>query len=96
LVLKEGANRRRKNLPTTQEVIIVILNEYTDKTYREVIVIERAVNGTVYAWYKIHFQYATYLPLVYLLLFPRGDRGFNITVLKRDFQNHSRFRKTVK
>ena len=41
LVFKEGADRRRENLSTSDKVIVIISNEYSEPDFRDIVLAER-------------------------------------------------------
>ena len=43
LIVELGADRRRENLPTSNEVTAIILDEYTDASRRDLILTVRKV-----------------------------------------------------
>ena len=41
LILEAGADRRRENLPTSDEVAVIIPDEYSDASFRDIVLAER-------------------------------------------------------
>ena len=78
LILERGADRRRENLPTANEVAIILPEEYGSRGFRD-IVLARRVNGEDVrnSFTLINPNHALYLPLHYVLLFPYGEHGWH-------------------
>ena len=84
LIVEAGADRRRENLPTGDEVAVIIPNEYTEASRRDILL---AVRDPVYRQShleKVPVTNAAYMPLHYVLLFPRGDLGWHYGMTLRD------------
>ena len=75
LVLEESADRRRENLLTSDEVTVIILNKYSDPSYRDIVLVERGGPVDRLRYYRINATYAVYISLHYVLLFLYGDRN---------------------
>lgn len=77
LIMETGADRRRENLPTSNEVGAIIIDEYGNPCERDIVLTERVngVNGT--SMKRISQNHAAYMPLHYVLLFPHGDKGWH-------------------
>lgn len=77
LVVEQGADRRRENLPTSDEVALIIPDEYGDRCFRDICLAYRsgpeAQDGD--RLHRISQTHAAYMPLHYVLLFPSGDLG---------------------
>ena len=41
LILEANANRRRKNLLTSNEVAVIILDEYSNTTFHDIVLTDR-------------------------------------------------------
>jgi len=76
LVFEEGADRRRENLPTSDEVIVIIPDEYSEPGFRDIVLVERGGSADQPRYNRINAAHAAYIPLHYVLLFPRGDLGW--------------------
>ena len=74
LILEAGVDRRRHNLPTSNEIAMIVQDEYEDAGPSNIILAQRGLNGdrrlTI-----INSNNAAYMPLHYVLLFPHGDLG---------------------
>ena len=90
LVLEEGADRRRENLPTSNEVAVIIPDENGDPNCRDIILAERGGPATEPRCHRIHATHAAYMPLHYVLLFPRGDLGWHYQLLLRGNRERDR------
>ena len=75
LILEAGANRRRKNLLISNEVAVIIPDEYSNTSFRDIILAERYAPNKRPRYYRINLTHAVYIPLYYILLFPRGNTG---------------------
>ena len=78
LVLEHGADLRRENLPTADEVSMILPEEYGTTGFRD-IVLARRVNGEddTNSFTLIDPNHASYLPLHYVILFPYGEPGWH-------------------
>jgi len=76
LVLEVGADARRHNLPTGDEVAMIIPTEYGDSSFRDIVLATRTHNGGT-GFTIINENHAGYMPLHYVLLFPRGELGWH-------------------
>lgn len=76
-----GADRRTENLPTVDEVAGIIPNEYSKEGFRDIIITYKessSENHENLALFKrINENHAAYMPLHYVLLFPRGELGWH-------------------
>jgi len=78
LIMETGADRRRENLPTVNEVAAIVPDNLDDTREREVIITERNQNGQINnSFHHIPCTHPAYMPLAYPLLFPHGDLGFH-------------------
>jgi len=76
LTLKTGADRRRENLPTSDELAVIIPDAAADAPVREIVLAARGgQDGSRYQ--RISSAHAAYMPLHYVLLFPKGDPGWH-------------------
>ena len=76
LVLEVGAGRRRFNLPTGQEVVMIIPKEWAEPSLRDVVLATRPQSGTM-GFSTIDASHASYMPLQYVLLFPHKELRWN-------------------
>ena len=78
LVVEQGADRRRENLPTADEVSMILPEEYGSEGFRDII-LARRVNGqdVENSFTLINPNHPLYLPLHYVLLFPYGEQGWH-------------------
>jgi hypothetical protein len=75
LILEAGANWRCKNLLISNKVAVIILDEYSNASFRDIILIERCAPDKRPWYYYINLTHAVYMLLYYILLFPRGNTG---------------------
>ncbi|KAF7138016.1 hypothetical protein RHSIM_Rhsim07G0256200 [Rhododendron simsii] len=77
-------DRRRYNLPTSDEIAVVIPGDGTEVSgMRDIILHLRGDNGLM----RINECHPAYLPLHYVLLFPRGELGWEPELKQWDVQN---------
>jgi len=88
LVVERGADLRRENLSTADEVSMILPEEYGSGGFRD-IVLARRVNGEdlVRDLTLINPNHALYLPLHDVLLFPYGEHGWHWGRTLQDPQN---------
>ena len=77
LILEAGANYRYKNLLTSNKVAVIILDEYGNTSFRDIMLIERYTPNKQPRYRCINLTHATYMPLHYVLLFPRGNTSWH-------------------
>jgi hypothetical protein len=75
LVLESDADRYRKNLPTSNEVTVLIPDEYTDTSCCNLVLIVREVGHERLQIYIVNIIYIVYILLYYVLLFLYGNLG---------------------
>ncbi|POS82240.1 hypothetical protein EPUL_005446, partial [Erysiphe pulchra] len=76
LIMQEGTDRRRYNLPVAREFAIVIPDE-VESDNRDVVLLARNSDGTLSPNFQyIHRGHPAYLPLHYVLFFPSGNPGY--------------------
>lgn len=71
------ANRRYKNLPTANEVAIVIPNKHESVSYYNIVLADCGLPREPLWYYRISLNHAAYILLYYVLLFPYGDCGWH-------------------
>ena len=78
LIVESGADMRRENLPTADEVSMILPEEYGTAGFRDIVLAQR-LNGVVphRGFSIINPNHASYLPLHYVLFFPRGELGWH-------------------
>jgi hypothetical protein len=90
LVIEKGADRRRENLPTADEVAGLITDEVGDDPGpRDLVVAFRPEDqldeeGRPKKYRSVHPSHAAYMPLAYAILFPRGENGWHFGLQKRN------------
>lgn len=87
LLLEEGADRRRNNLPTADEVAIIISDEYDRASFRDIVLACRQSENDAPIFQNISSTTAAYMPLHYVLLFPCGDLGWHWALRLHDPNN---------
>jgi Helitron helicase-like domain at N-terminus len=76
--MEKGADRRHENLPTTDELALLIPEEEDKPGGPDLIFEHRLAWGSTEKrprLERIHFTHPAYMPLPYVLLFPDGDVG---------------------
>ncbi|KAI8980792.1 hypothetical protein BDB01DRAFT_836466 [Pilobolus umbonatus] len=71
-----GSDARTENLPKNDEVAVVLPNERTEASFRDVRLYLRG-NDSQFNSTSISQSHVLYMPLHYTLLFPMGDLGWN-------------------
>lgn len=79
-----GEHRRQNNLPTADEVAMILPGDGSANDYRDIILRARIPAGTNLC--RIHEGHAAYDPLHYVLLFPFGENGWHNGLRQRDPQ----------
>ena len=82
LVLEAEADRRRQNLPTVEEVamLVPVNSEYSEASFCDIVMATRSGEGGSEGstgFTTINETHGAYMPLHYVLLFPRGDLGWH-------------------
>jgi hypothetical protein len=80
--VKEG-DPVQYNLPTTDDLAILVVGDFTLETFKHDIIIETR-NKELKRILALH---PTYIPLQYPLLFPFGERGFQVGILYNGILN---------
>jgi hypothetical protein len=81
LVVREGADMRRENLPTAREVAAIFDPNVTEP-YRELMLAYRdPQTHQLRQWARVHSKHPSYLSLQYPLMLPLGDPGFDTGVV---------------
>lgn len=80
LVVEPSTDRRRYNLPTVDEVAVVI-PDGTDRNTRDVILFARNGDGSLSQRFEyIPRNHPAYLPLHYVLFYPLGNPGYHWSI----------------
>jgi hypothetical protein len=77
LIMESGANRCHENLLTSNEVIAIIPDEYTDASRRDLVLTVREAGRDRPQIHIVNVTHATYMPLHYVLLFLYSDPGWH-------------------
>ena len=75
LVIESGADRRRENLPTSDELAVILPDEFAERSRRDIVLAVRDPARNAPRLTRIDVTHAAYMPLHYVLLFPHGDLG---------------------
>ena len=77
LIIEKGADRRRENLPTANEVAVLIPNEIETTGPRDLVLAVRQPGNNNQMLSTVHVSHAAYALLYYVLFFPKGDVGWH-------------------
>lgn len=83
LIMESGADKRRNNLPTSDEIAVIIPDEYDQGGFRDIVLAKRNSDPNT-AFSIINPNHAAYMPLHYVLLFPNGDLGWHWSLQLRN------------
>ena len=75
LVMESRADRCRENLPTGNELAVIIPDEFGEQSRRDIVLAVREPGRNRQQLERIDVTHAAYMPLHYVLLFPCGDKG---------------------
>lgn len=93
LIIETGADRRRENLPTGEELAAVLPDEYAEASRRDIVLAVRDPGPNSRPLHLIDPSHAGYMALAYVLLFPYGDYGWNYSLeLRPSSRNQVRTR----
>jgi hypothetical protein len=87
LIMEKGADRRRENLPTANEVAVLIPNEIETTGPRDLVLAVRQPGNNNQMLSTVHVLHAAYAPLHYVLFFPKGDVGWHWGLTLQDRGN---------
>ena len=73
LILEASANRRHENLLISNEVAVIIPDEYGNTSFYDIVLTDYYAPNKRPRYYRINLIYAAYIPLYYVLLFPCGN-----------------------
>ena len=79
----EGVDRRRYNLPTTDSEIAVILPGDGEEHVEPRDIISYGRNGRIW---RINDSNPAFMPMHFVLLFPRGEKGWWPGIHRQDAQ----------
>ena len=79
-------DRRTENLPTSNEVAMIIGNETSDAGFRDLRIYLRN-SSTEFTYTTISPNHAMYMPSHYTLMFPHGNMGWNWGLRLRNTQD---------
>jgi hypothetical protein len=76
LILESGTDCYYKNLSTSNEVTVLIPDEYTDASHCNLVLTVRKAGYKYLQIYTVNIIYIVYIPLYYILLFLYSDPGW--------------------
>ena len=93
LVVEAGSDECCTNLPTANEMAVILPDEYDQPCFRDIMICSHHTGGAQHGFSCVHPSHAAYMPLQYPLLFPYGDPGWTWTLqLQRQDAQFSRTR----
>ena len=75
LILEASTNCCCENLLISNKVAVIIPDEYSNASFRDIILMERYAPNKQPRYRRINLTHAAYMPLYYVLLFPYGNTG---------------------
>ena len=88
LIIETGADKRHENLPTSNEVAMIIPDEYDVAGSRDIILADRNGNG----FGTINPNHAAYMALHYVFLFQYGEHGWHWALQLQNVEQNQRTR----
>jgi hypothetical protein len=82
MFLETGSDRRRENIPTSDELGLIIPDAAATETVRPIVLAARNSSRL----YHISAAHPSYMPLHYVLMFPHGDRSWSPGLLLQNRQ----------
>ena len=73
LVVEKGADQRRENLPISNQIADIIVDEYGEPCHRNIVLMKRQSGMENTCMKHINQNHAAYMLLHYVLLFPHGE-----------------------
>ncbi len=70
-------DRRRENLFTADEVVVIILYKAEVISYRDIMFAERVEDDILRVFFNIYIYYIAYISFIYPLIFPFGDHRYH-------------------
>ena len=77
LIMETGLDRRRTNLPISEEMAVIIPDEYGEAGFRDILLAKQTAGDDLSTFAQIDPHHPAYMPLHYVLLFPYGTQGFH-------------------
>jgi hypothetical protein len=87
LVVQTGADRRRENLPVTNELAGVLPDEWGEASHRDILLAVREPGRNGSHLHRIDVTHPAYMPLHYVLLFPYGEYGWHYQLQLQDHRH---------
>jgi hypothetical protein len=75
LIIKQGADRRRENLPTTSKIAVLIPDEVDNTGPRDLVLAARQPSNNNQILSMVYIIHLAYALLHYVLFFLKGDYG---------------------
>ena len=92
LILQDGFNKQRTNIPTSNEAAILIPTERDDAHSRDICLARRDTEGKTVFYDRVDKTHAAYMPLHYVLFFPTGQSGWHYSLEREDAHGRKRAR----
>ena len=80
IVVETGSDKRRTNLPTSNEVAIFVPDEYNKPGFHDIVFAEKSEENNRPRFWRIEKSHTAYMPLHYVLLFLTGKPGWGWTL----------------
>ena len=77
LIMEQGSDQRRTNLPTSDEIGLIVPDEYEGRSFRDIVLAQRREDGSIPYLQSVHHANPAYLPLHYVLFYPSGQPGWH-------------------
>jgi hypothetical protein len=86
LVIESSTNRHQENLLTSDELAVILLDEFTELSRQDIVltVCDPAYNAPRLT--RIDVTHTVYIPLYYVLLFPHSDLRWHYELQLREGQ----------
>ena len=77
LVVEKRTDQQCENLPTSNQIANIIIDEYEEPCHCDIILMERQSGMENMCMKRINQNHTAYMPLHYILLFPHGEHGWH-------------------
>ena len=84
LFLQDGFNKSRTNVPTSNEVAMIIPDEIDRPCCRDIVLAKRSPGYNGNPFFRIDKTHPAYMPLHYVLFFPTGKPGWSFSLRRVD------------
>ena len=88
--LQRGADKNRENLPTSQEIAIIVPENYRNPWRADILLMRRNIGPGSQYLQRISRTSEHYYALAYPLIFPFGDRGYHLNLFLNGNRSNQR------